>query len=71
MITDKLDEGIEIPKEVIEEWIINESSKISSGQVDDGTKLLFPNYDVFSRISVDRQSTKIGYDIVNMITSKK
>ena len=69
MITDKLDEGIEIPKEVIEEWLINESSKISSGQVDDGPNFFFPNYDVFSRISVDR-ATKIGYDIVNMITSK-
>ena len=41
MITDKLNEGIEIPKEIIEEWLINESSKITTGQVDDGPNFFF------------------------------
>jgi len=71
MITDKLNEGvIEIPKERIEEWLINESSKITSGQVDDGPNFFFPNYDVFSRINVKR-AANIGYEVVNMITSKE
>ena len=71
MITDKLNEGvIEIPKERIEEWLINESSKITTGQVDDGPNFFFPNYDVFSRINVDR-ATRIGYEVINMITSKE
>ena len=68
MITDKLNEGIEIPKEVIEDWLINESSKIATGQVDDGPNFFFPNHDVFSKISAKR-AAKIGYDIVNMISS--
>ena len=33
-------------------------------------KLFFPNYDVYSRINVKR-ITKIGYEVVNMITSKE
>tara|TARA_Y100001972_G_scaffold10327_1_gene11267 strand:- start:1876 stop:7416 length:5541 start_codon:yes stop_codon:yes gene_type:complete len=71
MITDKLNEGvIEISKERIEEWLINESSKMSTGQVDDGPNFFFPNYDVFSRINVKR-AAKIGYEVLNMITSKE
>ena len=70
MITDKLNEGIEIPKEVIEDWLINESSKMSTGQVDDGPNFFFPNYDVFSRINIKR-AQKIGYEVVNMITTKE
>jgi len=71
MITDKLNEGvIEISKERIEEWLINESSKMSSGQVDDGPNFFFPNYDVYSRINVKR-AAKIGFEVVNMITSKE
>ena len=41
MITDKLDEGIEISKEMIEEWLINESSKSGTGQSDDGPNSFF------------------------------
>jgi tRNA nucleotidyltransferase/poly(A) polymerase len=70
MITDKLDEGIEISKEMIEEWLINESSKMGSGQADDGPNFFFPNYDVFSKINVDR-ATRIGYEVVNMISNKE
>jgi hypothetical protein len=70
MITDKLDEGIEISKEMIEEWLINEGSKSGIGQVDDGPNVFFPNYDVFSKINIDR-AKKIGYEVVNMITNKE
>ena len=70
MITGKLDEGIEISKEMIEEWLINEASKMGSGQADDGPNFMFPNYDVFSKINVDR-AKRIGYEVVNMITTKE
>ena len=68
MITGKLDEGIEISKEMIEEWLLNEGSKMGSGQADDGPNFMFPNYDVFSKINVDR-AKRIGYEVVNMITN--
>ena len=70
MITGKLDEGIEISKEMIEEWLLNEGSKMGSGQADDGPNFMFPNYDVFSKINVDR-AKRIGYEVVNMITNKE
>jgi len=71
MITDKLNEGIEIPKEVIEDWLINESSVLGgAGDVDDGPNFFVPNYDTFQRISAKR-AAKIGYEVVNMITSKE
>ena len=73
IITDKLNEGIiQIPKERIEDWLINESSAILPGglDVDDGPNFFFPNFDVFSKISVKR-AAKIGYEVVNMITSKE
>ena len=70
MITGKLDEGIEISKEMIEEWLLNEGSKMGSGQADDGPNFMFPNYDVFSKINVNR-AKRIGYEVVNMITTKE
>ena len=73
MITDKLNEGIEIPKEVIEDWLINESSNLggnAGNDVDDGPNFFVPNYDIFQRISAKR-AAKIGYEVVNMITSKE
>ena len=72
MITDKLNEGvIEIPKERIEEWLINESSFMLSGggDVDDGPNFFFPNYDVYSKISVER-ATEIGWTVINMLMTK-
>ena len=73
MITDKLNEGIEIPKEVIEDWLINESSNLggnAGNDVDDGPNFFVPNYDIFQRVSAKR-AAKIGYEVVNMITSKE
>ena len=40
---------------------------MGSGQADDGPNFMFPNYDVFSKINVDR-AKRIGYEVVNMIT---
>ena len=71
LITDKLNEGIFISKEQIEEWLINESSAIfGQGDIDDGPNIFFPNYEVFKSINAKR-AAKIGYEIVNMITTKE
>ena len=70
LITSKLNEGIFISKEQIEEWMISESSAVSTGQADDGPNIFFPNYDVFKSINANR-AAKIGYEIVNMITTKE
>jgi len=73
LITSKLNEGIFIPKERIEEWLINEASNVvgnMGSDVDDGPNNFFPNFDIFSKINVKR-AAKIGYEIVNMISSKE
>lgn len=75
LITSKLHERIEISKDTIEEWmcnssLINESSVMSDGQADDGPTFMFPNYDVFKKISA-RRATKIGYEVVDMIMNKE
>lgn len=70
LITSKLNEGIFISKEQIEEWMISESSAVSTGQADDGPNIFFPNYEVFKSINANR-AAKIGYEIVNMITTKE
>jgi len=70
LITSKLNEGIFISKEQIEEWMISESSAVGIGQSDDGPNIFFPNYEVFKSINAKR-AAKIGYEIVNMITTKE
>ena len=73
LLKNKLNEGIiEIKKERIEEWLLNEASWMSGdgADVDDGPIFFFPNYDVFSKLSAER-AAKIGYQVVNMITTKE
>lgn len=72
MITDKLSEGIHIPKERIEEWMINESSFVigNGSDVDDGPSYFFPNYDVFQKVSLSRAS-KIGWEVISMMMGKE
>jgi cytidyltransferase-like protein len=70
MITDKLNEGIEISKETIEDWLISESSKLAVGHVDDGPVFWLPNLDLFGEINVER-ATKIGYEVVSKILNKE
>jgi hypothetical protein len=58
MITDKLNEGIEIPKEIIEDWLINESSNLggnAGSDVDDGPNFFVPNYDTFQKYLLKEQ----------------
>lgn len=70
MIADKLNEGIEISKETIEDWLISESSKLTVGHVDDGPVFWLPNLDLFGEINVER-ATKIGYEVVSKILNKE
>jgi len=73
LITSKLNECIFISKERIEEWLINEASNVvgnMGNDVDDGPNNFFPNYDVFSKVNINR-AAKIGYEVVNMITTKE
>ena len=70
MITDKLNEGIEISKETIEDWLISESSKLAVGHVDDGPVFWLPNLDLFGEINVER-ATKIGYEVVSKLFNKE
>jgi len=73
LITSKLNEGIFISKERIEEWLVNEASNVvgnAGNDVDDGPNNFFPNYDVFSKVNINR-AAKIGYEVVNMITTKE
>lgn len=69
MITDKLNEGIHIPKEIIEDWLIKEGTRTGTGQVDDGPNFFFPNFETFSKVNINR-ATKIGYEVINMIMNK-
>jgi len=69
MITDKLNEGIYIPKKIIEDWLITEGTRTATGQTDDGPNSFFPNFNTFSKINVDR-ATKIGYQVLDMVMSK-
>ena len=73
LLKDKLNEGVvEIKKERIEDWLLNEASWMSGdgADVDDGPNFFFPNYDVFTKLSAER-AAKIGYKVVNMITTKE
>ena len=69
LITSKLNEGIEISKETIEDWLINEASATQTGAVDDGPVFWFPNLEVYNKINIDRAS-HIGYQVVDMVLNK-
>jgi putative sterol carrier protein len=78
----KVNEGIFIPKEFIEEWvsenlnrILSEVSTSTTGpatnigkNVDDGPNFFFPNYDTFDAISKER-AEMIGYTVFKQIMS--
>jgi len=70
LVTSKLEERLIITKDVIEEWLLNESSAMTSGQADDGPGSFTPNYDTFKKISAKR-AAKIGYEVINMIMTKE
>ena len=67
MITDKLNEDIEVKKE----WIfdsLNEISKIAGDglDVDDGPNIVYPSAPLFNKISIER-AAKIGFEVVSDI----
>lgn len=70
LITDKLNESVYIPKEIIEEWLIKEGTRNAPGQADDGPNSYFPNFETYSRVNINR-AAKIGYEVINMIMSKE
>ena len=71
MVTDKLSESLFVPKETIEEYMMEISTGGLGGlDVDDGPNFFIPNYKTFRRVAADR-ATKLGYTIVNMIGDEK
>ena len=71
LVTDKLNENLFVPKETIEEYMMEISTGGLGGlDVDDGPNFFIPNYKTFRRVAADR-ATKLGYTIVNMIGDEK
>ena len=71
MVTDKLSEGLFVPKEIIEEYMMEISTGGLGGQdVDDGPNFFIPNYKTFRKVAADR-AAKLGYTVVNMIGDEK
>jgi len=70
LLTSKLNAGIVIQKETIEEWLLSEGTINGTGQADDGPASFFPNMDVYSKINIER-ARQIGYDVLDMIMTKK
>ena len=63
MITDKLNEDLEVKKE----WIYEISSTtIGGGDVDDGPNIVYPSADLFKKMSIER-AAQIGFDVVGDI----
>ena len=69
LVTSKLEESFVIDKDVIKDWLLKESTVMTTGQADDGPASFVSNYNVFKKLSVKR-AEKIGYEVVNMITTK-
>ena len=74
-ITNTLNEEFTIPKEVVEEWLVDNldliveaSQTIGKAEVDDGPNFLFPSYATFDKIS-QRRAEKIGYTVLAQIMS--
>ena len=71
MVSDKLSEGLFVPKETIEEYMMEISTGGLNGlDVDDGPNFFIPNYKTFRRVAADR-AAKLGYTVVNMIGDEK
>ena len=71
MVSDKLSEGLFVPKETIEEYMMEISTGGLGGlDVDDGPNFFIPNYKTFRRVAADR-AAKLGYTVVNMIGDEK
>ena len=55
MVSDKLSEGLFVPKETIEEYMMEISTGGLNGlDVDDGPNFFIPNYNTFKKVAADR-----------------
>lgn len=72
MVTDRLNEGLFISKERIEEYIMNEVTMgaLTGADVDDGPNFFTPNYKTFKKVSAAR-AAKLGWTVLNMIGDEK
>ena len=71
MVSDKLSESLFVPKETIEEYMMEISTGgLSGADVDDGPNFFIPNYNRFKKVAADR-AAKLGYTVVNMIGDEK
>jgi len=72
IITDKLNEGLFVSKERIEEYVINEITmgSLTGADVDDGPNFFIPNYKTFKKVSAKR-AAKLGWTVINMIGDEK
>ena len=72
MVTDRLNEGLFVSKERIEEYVINEISmgSLTGADVDDGPNFFVPNYKTFEKVSAAR-AAKLGWTVINMIGDEK
>ena len=70
-VTDKLLEGLFVPKERIEEYIINEATfgSTTGADVDDGPNFFVPNHKLYKKLSVDR-AAKLGWSVINMLSDE-
>ena len=78
LITRKINETTVIPKEVIEDWVVNklpqtlqEISLIGGGgEVDDGPNFLYPSFSTFDKVAKER-AEDIGFEVVRQITDEE
>lgn len=82
LITDKLstlsetvDDKLFIPKEVVEEWLVNNTDLIKEATatmaktaVDDGPNYIFTDFNTFDRVS-QKRAEEIGYTVLSQIMS--
>ena len=69
LIISKLDEGYEIKKEELIDWLIKEGSNLltlGGSEVDDGPAFLYPTYNTYKRVST-KMANKLGMTVVDMI----
>jgi nicotinamide-nucleotide adenylyltransferase len=74
-ITNTLNEEFTIPKEVVENWLVQNldlikeaSSTMGKTAVDDGPNFLFPSYSTFDKVS-QKRAEEIGYSVLSQIMS--
>ena len=74
-ITNTLSEDLTISKEVLDDWLVQNvdlikeaTSTLGADSVDDGPNYIYPNFDIFDRVSKKR-AEEIGYTVLSQIMS--